>query len=128
MQKVRLKQMGVNVAARTYNILSRTLRRHLLSGKLKVPLGRQPIFPKEEEKKLVIHIKKLEKVGFGPERKDVKEMAYQLALKLDKKAAFSQTLEKAGDVWFAGFLKRNPQLSQRKSEGLSLARAYFKFC
>ncbi|CAH2087469.1 unnamed protein product [Euphydryas editha] len=91
MQKVRLKQMGVNEAARTYNIPSRTLRRHLLSGKLKVPLGRQPIFTEEEEKKLVIHIKKLEKVGFAPERKDVKEMGYQLALKLDKKAAFSQT-------------------------------------
>ncbi|CAH2101203.1 unnamed protein product [Euphydryas editha] len=95
-----------------------TLRQHLLSGKLKVPLGTQPIFTKEEEKKLIIHIKKLEKFGFAPERKAVKEMAYQLALKLDKKAAFSQALGKAGDVWFTGFLKRNPQLSQRKSEGI----------
>ncbi|XP_069357516.1 uncharacterized protein [Maniola hyperantus] len=124
MKKVRQKEMGVNEAARTYNIPSRTLRRHILTGTLKVGLGRRPVFYQAEEKKLVAHIKQLEKVGFAPDRKDVKEMAYQLAQKLNIKNIFSNTSKKAGDVWFTGFLNRNPELSQRKSEGLSLARAY----
>lgn len=124
MQKVSNKEMGVNEASRAYNIPSRTLRRHMLTGKPKVPLGRPPVFSQEHEKKLVAHIKKLEKVGFAPDRKDVKEMAFQLAQKLSIKNPFSKDTQQAGNIWFNWFLKRNPELSQRKSEGLSLARAY----
>lgn len=124
MEKVRSKEMGVNEAARTYKIPSRTLRRHLITGKLKVPLGRNPVFNQAHEKKLVAHIKKLEKVGFAPDRKDVKNMAYQLAKTLKVKNPFSPKLESAGNVWFNGFLTRNPELTLRKSEGLSLSRAY----
>ncbi|KAJ2941413.1 hypothetical protein O0L34_g3621 [Tuta absoluta] len=83
MQCVRSKEMGVNEASRNFNIPSRTLRRHLITGRSKAPLGRNPVFPNKCEKKLVAHIKKLESVGFAPERKDVKEMAFQLAEKLN---------------------------------------------
>lgn len=124
MEKVRNKVMGVNEASRTFKIPSRTLRRHLLSGKLKVPLGRNPVFSIEHEKKIVAHIKKLEQVGFAPERKDVKEMAFQIAKKLEIKHPFLESSASAGNVWFTGFMKRNPELSTRQSEGLSLARAY----
>ncbi|XP_026323303.1 uncharacterized protein LOC113232741 [Hyposmocoma kahamanoa] len=124
MEKVRNKVMGVNEASRTFKIPSRTLRRHLLSGKLKVPLGRNPVFSIEHEKKIVAHIKKLEQVGFAPERKDVKEMAFQIAKKLEIKNPFLESSASAGNTWFMGFMKRNPELSTRQSEGLSLARAY----
>lgn len=124
MQCVRSKEMGVNEASRNFNIPSRTLRRHLITGRSKVLLGRNPVFSNKCEKKLVAHIKKLESVGFAPERKDVKEMAFQLAEKLNIKHPFSKTNEVAGNVWFTGFMARNPELSQRKSEGLSLSRAY----
>ncbi|KAJ2938845.1 hypothetical protein O0L34_g18472 [Tuta absoluta] len=124
MKKVRNKTLGVNEASRNFKIPSRTLRRHLMMGKSKIPLGRNPVFSQECEKKLVAHIKKLESVGFAPERKDVKEMAFQLAKRLNIKNPFSEDSEAAGNVWFRGFMARNPELSQRKSEGLSLARAY----
>lgn len=124
MRSVRSKEMGVNQASKHFKIPSRTLRRHLITGRSKVPLGRHPVFSVEHEKKLVAHIKKLERVGFAPERKDVKEMAFQLAKKLNIKNPFSEESELAGNVWFTGFMERNPELSQRKSEGLSLSRAY----
>jgi transposase-like protein len=124
MRRVQNKDMGVNEASGIFNIPSRTLRRHLITGKSKGPLGRKPVFSAEYEKKLVTQIKKLEKVGFAPERKDVKEMAFQLAKKCNIKNPFSENSESAGNVWFSGFMARNPELSQRKSKGLSLFRAY----
>lgn len=124
MRCVESKEMGVNEASRHFGIPSRTLRRHLLTGKTKGPLGRHPVFNSEYEKKLVTHIQKLEKVGFAPDRKDVKEMAFQLAKTYNIRNPFSEKTEAAGNIWFNGFLARNPVLSQRKSEGLSLARAH----
>lgn len=124
MEKVRNKEMGINEASREYNIPSRTLRRHLLTGKSKGRLGRPTALSTEHEKKLVAHVKKLEKVGFAPDRKDVKEIAYQFAEKLEVKHPFSSTNKAAGNVWLNGFLSRNPDICTRKSEGLSLARAY----
>lgn len=44
---------------------------------------------------MVVRIKKLEKVGFAPESKDVKEMTYELTFKLHKEKF---ALRKAGDV------------------------------
>ena len=125
MEKVKSKEMGVNECSRMYNIPSRTLRRHIQTGMCKIPLGRSPTLNVEHEKLIVEHIKKkLEKVGFAPDRKDIREMAYQFAEKLNIKHPFSETSMSAGNVWLTRFLKRNKELSIQKSEGLSLSRAH----
>ncbi|CAH2086717.1 unnamed protein product [Euphydryas editha] len=51
MSKVTSKELGINKASREYGIPSRTLRRHLASGKGKGPLGRCPELSFEYEKK-----------------------------------------------------------------------------
>lgn len=124
MEKVKTKQMEVNEAFRAFSIPLRTLKRHISTGKSKVPLGRSTVLSKEHEQRLVAHIKKLEKVEFAPDCKDVKELVYQFAEKLKMKYRFCNTSMPAGNVWLSGFLRRNPELSIRKSEGLSLARAH----
>lgn len=44
------KEMGVNEASRNFGISSRTLRRYILSGQSKVPLGRKSKERKEQER------------------------------------------------------------------------------
>ncbi|CAH2091298.1 unnamed protein product [Euphydryas editha] len=123
MSKVTSKELGINKASRQYGIPSRTLRRHLASGKGKGPLGRCPELSFEYEKKLVSHIQALEKVGFSPNKDDVQSLAYALAEKMNLEHRFSQERQRAGDDWFYAFMRRNKEIVLRKSEGLSLARA-----
>lgn len=70
----------------------------------------------------MLHIKKLQKFGFSPTRDTVCTMAYDLAKKMGIKHQFNNKSGKAGYVWLEKFLKRHPDLSVRKSEGVSLAR------
>ncbi|CAH1956219.1 unnamed protein product [Acanthoscelides obtectus] len=123
MQKVISREMGTNEASRAYGISSRTLRRHLIAKSSKVRLGRCPEIGIEHERRLVLHIKALERVGFAPDATSVKKMAFSFAEKLHLNHRFSREAKSAGDDWFQGFLRRNRELSIRKSEGLSLARA-----
>lgn len=123
MQKVISGEMGINKASRSYGIPSRTLRRHLQSGKSKILLGRIPELGIEHEKRLVRHIKCLEKSGFAPDATSLKQMAYSFAEKLNINHRFSRETKSAGNDWLRGFLRRNKELTIRKSEGLSLARA-----
>ncbi|KAI4466568.1 homeobox-like domain superfamily [Holotrichia oblita] len=116
-ENVSRKQMGVNEASREFGIPSRTLRRHLASGKLKPPLGRSCELGLEHETRLVNHVKALEKVGFAPDRNDVRKMAYEFAEKLGIQHRFSHGTKSAGYDWFNGFIRRNKNLSLRKSEG-----------
>lgn len=123
MARVKSNQMGVNEASRSYGIASRTLRRHLSSNNTNIRLGRCPELGIEHERRLMLHIKALEKVGFAPNATSVKKMAYSFAENLGLNHRFSQEHKSAGDDWFKGFLRRNKELSIRRSEGLSLARA-----
>lgn len=77
----------------------------------------------ENERKMVHHIKKLQAQGFAPTRADVQGMAFMLAEKLNIKHNFDREREKAGYDWLQSFLSRNPDLSVRKSEGVSVNRA-----
>lgn len=122
-EKVKSGHIGVNAASRDYGIPSRTLRRHLAIDSSKKYLGRNPALGREHERRLVLHVQALEKVGFAPNKQDTKKMAFDFAKKLGIKHCFSENNKSAGKVWFNGFMKRNPILSVRKSEGLSLARA-----
>lgn len=85
-------------------------------------LGRNPELGIEYEKRLVAHIKSLEKVGFSTDRSSLKKMAYDFAEKLGLEHRFSRKTESAGNEEFNGLLRRHKDLSIRKSEGLSLAR------
>lgn len=66
---------------------------------------------------------KLGDAGFPPNRKSLRMLAYQFAEKLKVKHNFDHENEMAGAAWFKSFIERNPELSIRQGEGLSLARA-----
>jgi predicted DNA-binding transcriptional regulator YafY len=94
MNKVNSGEMGVNQASREYGISSRTLRRHLKSEDSVVRPGRGPELGLEHEKRLVAHIKSLEKIGFAPDANALKCMAYK-AGKLIINHRFSKQYERA---------------------------------
>lgn len=75
MRGVRSKEIKANEASRNFNLQSRSLRKHQYN-----------------------QYKKLEKVGFDSERKDVKEMAFELADKCNTKNPFSENSEPARKV------------------------------
>lgn len=125
-EAVRLvKEEGVSKreAARQNNIPERTLRRRLEKGNFeKTGLGPSSLLGKEAEGKLVKHIATLQANGFAPKPLTVKSIAFNLAKQMGLKGNFNEVKERAGKDWFNSFLRRNPVLSIRKSQGLSEAR------
>lgn len=82
------KRMGWLLASKTYGVPQATLRRHALRlNKTLEPnskgLGRFKLtFPLDVERQLVEHLKLLETRLFGLTRKEVQEIAFQLAEKM----------------------------------------------
>lgn len=77
----------------------------------------------DNEKRLVKHILKLADAGFSPNRRSIRMLAYQFAEHLQLKHNFDHENKMAGGAWFKSFIERNPELSIRQAEGLSVARA-----
>ncbi|RVE47494.1 hypothetical protein evm_007905 [Chilo suppressalis] len=116
--------MGINAISRQFGIPSRTLRRRYAArNTTKQTLGKHPILDFDNEKRLVKHILKLGHAGFPPNRQSIRMLAYQFAEKLELKHNCDHENEMAGAAWFKSFIERNPELSIRQAEGLSLARA-----
>lgn len=81
------------------------------------------LFGIETEKKIVAHVLELGNAGFSPDRTTIRAIAYQFAAELGLSHKFNKDTQLAGYDWLTSFLERNPCLSVRKCEGLSLARA-----
>lgn len=118
------RTMTINQAARTFGVPASTIRRRMrVNSFAKTPLGPSSVLGAQNESKLVAHIKKLQKSGFSPTRREVRTMAYKLVVQLGLKHNFNNDLGMAGDEWMQSFLRRNPELSIRKAEAVSLSRA-----
>lgn len=122
--KVR-KGMGVKKTAQEYGVPVSTLwRRARATGEDFSPkLGRGTVFGSIHERDLENYLLKMEALGFGLSRKDVKSLAFDFAEKNKIKHFFNKHSKSAGRYWLAGFLSRHTKLSLRKAEGLSRARA-----
>lgn len=121
-----VKQDGMTVykASQTFNIPEKTLRRRLLKNDdKKHGLGPKGVLGTEIEQKLANHIKKLQAAAFCPTVTEVRILAYKLAERYNLKHNFNRDKMMAGYDWFYKFLQRNPDISVRKAEGLSLSRA-----
>ncbi|XP_072399497.1 uncharacterized protein [Diabrotica undecimpunctata] len=118
------REMGVNEASRHFQIPGATLRRRRKSRDFrKRELGPTSTLGINNQIKLVNHITKLQQHVCAPTRTMVRSMAFELAEKLKLKHKFNKDSRKAGYPWLESFLRRNKQLSVRKSEGVSAARA-----
>lgn len=58
----------------------------------------------------------------GLRRRDMRVLAYQLAVKNNMPNKFAESKGMAGEKWLKGFLKRNPTLAVRTPRAVSLAR------
>lgn len=106
--------------ARAWNIPKSTRQRRvkgLVSG-YRHASGKSPLVSAQAESELASLVKMLAERGFPLER----SIAFQYA-KMNGIPGFSAEKQKAGHYWFEGFMKRNPNLSLRKPESLSAARA-----
>ena len=82
------------------------------------------VFSDVEEVMLKDYLVKASKIHYGLSPKSARELAYQYAVKLGKSVLSNWTINQcAGEDWLSGFLKRFTELSLRKPEATSLARA-----
>ncbi|GBP12702.1 hypothetical protein EVAR_10342_1 [Eumeta japonica] len=127
-------KMGYMLAAKTFSVPQTTLERKVKasrenlaassSASIKVPLGlKRPIFTEDEEKELCTYIIDMESRLYGLTTKDLKALAYNLAVKNNKPHPFNVQKQEAGKDWVQGFLNRHPELSIREPESTSAARA-----
>ncbi|CAH1963229.1 unnamed protein product [Acanthoscelides obtectus] len=121
-------QCGFNECCRRYNIPKPTFRRHLRSLNKKAnenvkSLGRHTTFSPETEMELAKHILKLEERFFGVTIRDVRRLAFQIAVRNDIPHRFNINKEMAGKGWYYSFMNRHPELSLRQPEKISMARA-----
>ena len=118
-------KIPIRQAARANNIPDKTLRSRLekknyIKGS---SMGGASFLGEDAEKKLCNHIQKLQASGFAPTSKNLRVMAYNLAQSMGLRNRFNEDKKIAGADWLKLFLKRNPTLSIRKAEGVSMSRA-----
>lgn len=88
--------MGVREAANSFSIPKSTLIRRLRSNNAEKNsrLGPDSTLGAQAENKLANHIKKLQKFGFSPSRREVREMAYKLAKRMNIRHRFNENAGK----------------------------------
>ncbi|XP_011881215.1 PREDICTED: N-acetylneuraminate lyase-like isoform X2 [Vollenhovia emeryi] len=120
---VKETNLSVNRASLEYKIPRRTLRRILAKdGEIKKKaLGRPPVLNQKEEQNLKNRIVRLQQVGFGLKRQDLKKCVFQYCEEIGIHP-FKIEKEEAGKYWLKGFMMRNPDIVSRSSENLSYGR------
>lgn len=83
----------------------------------------QCVFNKNQELELAAYLKDMQKRLFGLTMKELRRLAYQLAVRNGCDHPFNTETEMAGEDWAQSFMKRHPELSLRKPEATSGARA-----
>ncbi|KAK9720734.1 Tc5 transposase DNA-binding domain [Popillia japonica] len=86
-------------------------------------MGPDSLLGEDAEKKMVIHINKLQARGFTPTRLQVRRMAFHLSERLKIQHKFDRQAELTGYDWLSSFLRRHPELSIRKAKSLSRNRS-----
>lgn len=127
-EEMKKNRLGINAISRRFGIPSRTLRRRFANKNIeKVALGncwnlqilcikwywflgRHPFLDIENEKRLVLHIQKLENEGFPATRDLIRRLAFEFAEKLGIQTTFNKNTRKAGHHWLRSFLERHPEL------------------
>ncbi|XP_060806689.1 uncharacterized protein LOC132903177 [Amyelois transitella] len=122
-EAVSARNVSVRQAALEYGVPRKTLERRLKSQNyIKGPMGPSSSFGSEHEKRLVKHILNMQKHCFPLTPKDLRSIAFHFAEQLGLKHSFNKNKQEAGYVWLQSFLSRNPEITLRKAEGVSIAR------
>jgi len=115
----------VREIARTWNVPYAAFRRRMLNtNQLHAQhcSGRPTVFTQTKENELATHIRNLAAAGFPCNRTDVKNLAYEYAVK-NGINGFSEKRKNAGYYWFRGLIRRHKDFVMKKEENLSVSRA-----
>ena len=115
LDSVRNGDMGVNEAARTYDVPRATLHRRLkgtncFAVEHKKIIGSTGDLPEEVEQELVSHVIKLEEFLFGITPQELRILAFEIAERNQIPHRFSQEKKIAGKKWYYSFMRRHPEL------------------
>lgn len=114
--------MSTRAAAKEFKISRRTLRNHVLSGKMEKKIGRPSCLTPEEESELCRRIFRLADVGIPLTSTVIRRSVYEYCQRngitspFDKKGI-------AGRKWLKLFLDRHPNVAKRKSQFMNPTRA-----
>ncbi|XP_072400260.1 uncharacterized protein [Diabrotica undecimpunctata] len=128
-QKVRNNELSLREAADRYNIPKSTLQRRVTNKNKIVTendkyLGRfRQIFSVEQEHEILDHILEMEKRFFGITYKELRCLAFDFAQANNIANNFNKDTRMASKKWVYGFLSRHRNISLRKPEATSYARA-----
>lgn len=129
MDKVKNKELSLSEASKTFSVPKATLFRHL-QGKNKIAqgckkhLGRfEQTFDEVFESELEQYVFEMEERLFGVTNNDLRRLAFQLAERNGLHHSFNRASGLAGKKWLYGFRRRHPQITVRKPEPTSFARA-----
>ncbi|KAG5893479.1 hypothetical protein JTB14_031257 [Gonioctena quinquepunctata] len=106
-------------ACRKYKIPRATLQFRLSEKFTKSSHGPLPILTTHEEAILVEWIKDCQRKGFPRRREDIQISVKQFLDDSPRENPFKNNLP--GDGWYKALMKRHPDLTTRKSEGVSAA-------
>lgn len=109
--------------ARRCGIPRRTLRNHLKSGVSKRSLGAKPLLNPQQENDLAVKIIRFAEKGFPLTPKSLRRSVFKFCEALGVPHKFNKVTQLAGKEWFRSFLKRHPNISQRRAQQLNPARA-----
>lgn len=126
------ERKGLRETAKKWNIPKTSLARYVLNrdklpgadNKYKSKHTSMQIFTIQEENHLMEYVLTMSKMHYGLSKIKTRQIAFQFALANNKKMPKKWLdMKLAGIDWLRGFLERNPELSVRKPEAISLARA-----
>lgn len=114
-------------AAREHGIPRNTLARYLQlvphQPVVKNVGSYTTVFSEAEELELVAYILQMEVRLYGVTTRETRSLAFQLAERNGKPHPFNTKTQLARIDWLSGFRKRHPELSLRRPEATSAARA-----
>lgn len=116
-------------ASKTYGVPRSTLENYVNNKTKDVDelictrLGRKHVLGDELEKELVRYCLIMEDRFFVLTVRDIKQLAFQLAVQNNIDHPFTERKGVAGKKWLINFLKRNPSVSLRKLQSMALSRA-----
>lgn len=106
-----------------YRIPRRTLRNHVKSGSYARKMGCNSVLSKDEELELVKRIIRFSDVGMPLNSRMLRSYVYEFCEKNSIPSNFNKDNRMAGMDWLKSFMKRHPNIAQRRAQHMNPARA-----